>query len=116
MQKKQSYYVQSDLLILIVLFIVASLMAVYNAQQLKQYDGENSCIEPIAWFAVGGLFIASVQFLDMEQLYKGSVYIYIGSILLLLLLYISPESIAKWVNGAKSWFNPSLGSCIIATS
>ncbi|MCM3742369.1 FtsW/RodA/SpoVE family cell cycle protein [Oceanobacillus luteolus] len=106
MQKKQSYYVQSDLLILIVLFIVASLLAIYNAQQLEQYDGENFVLKQIAWFAVGGLFIASVQFLDMEQLYKGSVYIYIGGILLLLLLYISPESIARSVNGAKSWFNP----------
>lgn len=105
MTKKQSYYVQSDLLILLVLFIGTSLIAIYNAQQLEQYEGENFVLRQIFFFSIGILIAASIQFLDMEQIYKASIYIYIGGLLLLILLYISPESLARPVNGAKSWFN-----------
>lgn len=105
MTRKQSYYVQSDLLILLVLFILTSLFAIYNAEQLEQYATENFVMKQIVWYTVGILFAASIQFLDMEQLYKGAIYIYIGGVLLLFLLYISPTSIANPVNGAKSWFN-----------
>ena len=105
MTKRQSYYMQADLLILIVLFILASLFAIYNAEQLEQYADQNFVFKQIIWYAVGILLAASVQFLDMEQLNKASLYIYIGGVLLLVLLYISPPSIAWPVNGAKSWFN-----------
>src|SRR5690625_3504887 len=105
MTKKQSYFVQADLLILIVLFMVTSLIAIYNAAQFEQYAEENFVMKQIVWFSVGLLFAVSVQFLDMEQLYKGAVYIYAAGILALVILYVSPSSIAYSVNGAKSWFN-----------
>lgn len=105
MSKKQSYYVQTDLLILLVLFMATSLISIYSAQQLEQYEGENFVFRQIVFFIAGILMIVSIQFLDMEQIYKASIYIYIAGILLLILLYISPPSIAYPVNGAKSWFN-----------
>lgn len=105
MKKNQSNFVQTDLLILIVLFIVTSLIAIYNAAQFEQYADENFVMKQILWYSVGLLFAASVQFLDMEQLYKGAVYIYAAGILSLVILYVSPPSIAYSVNGAKSWFN-----------
>ncbi|WP_405099271.1 FtsW/RodA/SpoVE family cell cycle protein [Oceanobacillus sp. FSL H7-0719] len=105
MSKKQSYYIQSDLLILLVLFFTTSLIAIYSAQQLEQYEGRNFVFMQIVFFATGVLIGAAIQFLDMEQLYKASVYIYIAGVLALILLYISPASIAEPVNGAKSWFN-----------
>ncbi len=105
MSKRQSYYVQSDLLILLILFFSTSLIAIYSAQQLEQYGGKNFVFMQIVFFTAGVLIGAAIQFLDMEQLYKASIYIYIAGILLLILLYISPTFIAKPVNGAKSWFN-----------
>ena len=75
MTKRQSYYIQTDLLILITLFITMSLFAIYNAEQLEQYATENFVMKQIVWFTVGILFASSVQFLDMEQLYKGAIYL-----------------------------------------
>ncbi|MHA6252994.1 FtsW/RodA/SpoVE family cell cycle protein [Oceanobacillus sp. CAU 1775] len=105
MSKKQSYYIQSDLLILLVLFFATSLVSIYSAQQLDQYEGQNFVIRQIAFFIIGIIFAASIQLIDMEQLYKASIYIYLAGILMLILLYLSPTSIASPVNGAKSWFN-----------
>jgi len=105
MKKKQSYYMQNDLIFLFILFVSVSLLAIYNAQQLEQYGGENFVLKQIVWFAIGVCLVAAIQFLDLEQLYKASIYIYAISILALLILIISPDAIAKPVNGAKSWFN-----------
>ncbi|WP_067725008.1 FtsW/RodA/SpoVE family cell cycle protein [Oceanobacillus damuensis] len=104
MTKKQSYYMQTDLIFLFVLFVCVSLLAIYNAQQLEQYEGTNFVLRQILWFAVGACIVAAIQFLDLEQLYKASIYIYGASIFILVLLLISPESIARTINGAKSWF------------
>ena len=104
MSKKQSYYVQTDLIFLFSLFVITSLLAIYSAQQLDQYDGQNFVIRQIIWFVVGVLIVAAIQFMDLEQLYKASIYFYVGGLVLLLLLLVSPESIARTINGAKSWF------------
>ncbi|WP_249871595.1 FtsW/RodA/SpoVE family cell cycle protein [Oceanobacillus saliphilus] len=104
MNKKQSYFIQTDLIFIFVLFVCVSLLAIYNAQQLEQYEGTNFVLRQILWFGIGVCFVAAIQFLDLEQLYKASIYIYGASIFVLILLLISPESIAKTINGAKSWF------------
>jgi len=104
MSKKQSYYIQTDLIFLFSLFVIVSLLAIFSAQQLEQYEGENFVLRQIVWFVAGVLIVAAIQFFDLEQLYKASVYIYGVSVLLLVVLLISPESIARTVNGAKSWF------------
>lgn len=95
---------QTDLIFLFTLFVCVSLLAIFNAQQLEQYEGENFVLKQILWFTAGAFIVAAIQFLDLEQLYKASVYIYGTSILVLIVLLISPESIARTINGAKSWF------------
>ncbi|WP_340002901.1 FtsW/RodA/SpoVE family cell cycle protein [Oceanobacillus sp. FSL K6-0127] len=104
MNKKQSYYMQTDLIFLFTLFVCVSLLSIYNAQQLEQYEGTNFVLRQIAWFAVGVGIVAAIQFLDLEQLQKASIYIYGISIFVLIVLLISPDSIAREINGAKSWF------------
>lgn len=105
MKKKQSYYIQSDLIILFICFVCVSLLAIYNAQQLEQYAGNNFLVKQIIWFAIGVCLVAAIQYLDLEQLYKASLYIYIAGVVVLFVLLISPDAIAKPVNGAKSWFS-----------
>jgi len=105
MSKRQSYYIQTDLIVLLVLFMTVSLLAIYNAQQLEQYAGKNFVIQQVVWFIVGIGILAVIQLVDLEQLYKASTYIYIISVSLLVILYFSPTSIAPIVNNAKSWFN-----------
>lgn len=104
MNKKQSYYLQTDLIILFILFVCVSLLSIYNAQQLEQYGDKNFVIQQVVWFTIGTLLVAAVQYLDLEQIYKASPYIYIAGIAVLVLLLISPEAIAREINGAKSWF------------
>ncbi|MCM3397683.1 FtsW/RodA/SpoVE family cell cycle protein [Oceanobacillus profundus] len=104
MNKKQSYYMQTDLIFLFTLFVCVSLLSIYNAQQLEQYEGENFVLKQIVWFTIGACIVAAIQFLDLEQLQKASIYIYGISIFVLIVLLISPDSIARTINGAKSWF------------
>ncbi|MFD2628651.1 FtsW/RodA/SpoVE family cell cycle protein [Oceanobacillus kapialis] len=103
MSKKQSFYIQNDLITLFILFAAVSLLAVYNAQQLEQYN-QNFVLKQIIWFTVGIGIVAALQYFDLDQMYKASVYVYIFGVLLLAVLLVSPVSIAEPVNGAKSWF------------
>jgi rod shape determining protein RodA len=102
--KKQSYYIQNDLIFIFFLFVCVSLLSIYNAQQLEQYGGENFVLKQIIWFTIGVCIVAAIQFLDLDQLYKASIYIYGFGLLILAILLVSPESIAREINGAKSWF------------
>lgn len=104
MTKKQSFYVQTDLITLFILFVCVSLLSIYNAQQLDQYEGQNFVLKQLVWFVVGVGIVAAIQYLDVEQLYKASLYIYLIGLLILIILLISPASIAKPINNAKSWF------------
>lgn len=104
MSKKQSHYLQLDLIILLLAFIVISLLAIFNAQQLGQYH-DNFVIKQIIYYAIGIFLLIALQFFDLEQLYKSSLYFYIFGVLLVVILHFSPHSIARPVNGSKSWFN-----------
>jgi len=81
-----------------------SLLALYNAQQMEQYADDNFVIRQLIWFAVGACFIAAIQFLDIDHLYKASTFVYIAGVLALMFLLVAPASIAAPTNGAKSWF------------
>lgn len=105
MSKDQSKYIQFDLMIILISFIIISLLAIYNAQQLGQYPGQNFVLKQIIYYAIGICVIAALQFIDLDQLYKSSLYLYIFGIFLLVFLYFSPSSIARPVNNAKKWFN-----------
>src|SRR5690625_3534864 len=105
MSKKQSHYIQLDLIILLLAFISISVLAIYNAQQLGQYPGQNFASRQLIYFGIGILLLILLQFVDTEILYKSSVYLYIFGVLIVVLLHFSPASIAEPGNRAKSWFN-----------
>lgn len=100
----QSNYIQLDFIFLLLALMIVSILAIYNAQQLDQYN-ENFAMKQTIYFAVGILFVVFVQFIDLDVIYKLSFYFYLFGVLLVMLLYISPNSIARPVNNAKSWFN-----------
>lgn len=56
------------------------------------------------WFIVGIVILIGMQFIDTDQYYRASLIIYGATVFLLIVLWVSPESIARHVNGAKSWF------------
>lgn len=104
MTRNQSHYIQMDLILLLVLFIFVSLVAIYNAQQLGQYPGQNFVFKQTLYYGIGIMFVIALQFIDIEQYEKSSLYLYIFGVLLLIVLHFSPHSIAEPVNNAKSWF------------
>ncbi|SET77203.1 cell elongation-specific peptidoglycan biosynthesis regulator RodA [Oceanobacillus limi] len=104
MSKKQSYYLQNDLIILLLMFIGVSLLAIYNAEQMPQNAGENYVLKQVVWFSIGICIVAAIQYFELDQLYKASIFTYGIGVLVLIVLLISPESIAAEVRGTKSWF------------
>jgi|SRR5690625_1985878 len=105
MKKNQSHYIQLDLIIMLILLMSISILAIYNAQQLGQYPGQNFVVKQILFYCISISVLAAMQFIDLEQLYKASLYIFIFGAFLVIALHFSPESIAEPKNGAKSWFN-----------
>src|SRR5699024_8871496 len=69
MSKKQSHYIQLDLIILLLFFMTISILAIYNAQQLVQYGSTNYALQQFIYYALCIMFAIALQFVDMEQLY-----------------------------------------------
>src|SRR5699024_3468361 len=116
MSKKQSHYIQLDLIILLLFFMTISILAIYNAQQLGQYGSTNYALQQFIYYALGIMFAVALQFVDMEQLYISSLYLYIVGVLGVVVLYFSPTSIARPVNNAKRSFNADALSLTIQPS
>lgn len=104
MNKKENLYFQSDLIFLLVLFMAISFVSIFNAQQFDQYAGENFVLKQVVWYSAGIILLIGVQFLDLRQIYSTSIFCYFFGIFLLMLLNVSPASIAPEINSAQSWF------------
>ncbi|GLB60943.1 rod shape-determining protein RodA [Cytobacillus sp. NCCP-133] len=92
------------------LFFLISCIAIYSGQSSEQYAG-NFVIKQIVNYVVGLIIIAVVVYFDSEQIRKLSWLLYGFGILLLLGLFIAPESIAPERKGATLWYVvPGLGS------
>ncbi|KPL58272.1 FtsW/RodA/SpoVE family cell cycle protein [Rossellomorea vietnamensis] len=105
METRQRFADKIDwgLLFLLMLFFIVSAMGISSAQTSGQY-GTNFVIRQAFWYVVGGIIIGAALFLDSDQYKRLAWYIYGAGIFLLVLLLISPESLAPHRNGAKSWF------------
>ncbi|HLS24230.1 MAG TPA: FtsW/RodA/SpoVE family cell cycle protein [Pseudogracilibacillus sp.] len=101
---RQSHYLHLDLILMLVFFILVSSLAIYNAQQLEQYP-DNFVVKQLIYYAIGIGVAISIQFVDLDQMYRTSFYLYLLGVVSLIILHFSPEAIARPVNGAKSWFN-----------
>jgi len=79
------------------LLSLASLVAIYSANS-------SFVIKQVVFYVIGTAIIAGIMQLDSDQLKKLSWYLYGFGLVLLLLLIVAPSSIAREINGAKSWF------------
>lgn len=102
-KKQQSPFYQGDLIFILGVFFIISVVSIYAAGQFGQY-GDGAWKKQIVYYVLGIVAITALLYFDLEQLEKLSLYVFIFGILLLLILRISPESIAPVKNGAKSWF------------
>ncbi|MBQ4814840.1 FtsW/RodA/SpoVE family cell cycle protein [Bacillus pumilus] len=114
-KQNTSPYYQGDLIFIFLAFFAISVIAIYAAGQFGQY-GSNAWSRQIIYYMVGVICIVAINYFDLEQLEKLSLYIFIGGILLLLFLKVAPAQIgghdfAPIKNGAKSWFViPGIGT------
>ncbi|MDT2046012.1 rod shape-determining protein RodA [Priestia aryabhattai] len=92
-----------NLAFLLFLFFCVSITAINSAQTIGQYDS-NFVIKQVAFYVIGTVIIAFVMRLDSDQLQKLSWVFYGFGNFLLIFLIIAPSSIAREINGAKSWF------------
>ncbi|MCO0601184.1 rod shape-determining protein RodA [Peribacillus butanolivorans] len=99
-----------SLITLLLLLFITSCIAIYTAQEFGQYEG-NFLFRQVSWYFIGFGMILGVMYLDSEQIFRLNWFIYSLSLFLLIALILSPESIAREINGAKSWFQiPGIGS------
>src|SRR5690625_7997021 len=87
MSKKQSHYIQLDLIILLLALMTVSILAIYNAQQLGQYPDVNFALQQFIYYLLGIGIAVVIQFIDLDQLYKSSLYLFIIGVLGVVLLY-----------------------------
>ncbi|AUZ28301.1 rod shape-determining protein RodA [Bacillus licheniformis] len=102
-KKQQSPFYQGDLIFIFGVFFIISVVSIYAAGQFGQY-GNTDWIQQLVFYLLGAIAITVLLYFDLEQLEKLSLYIFILGILSLIILKISPESIAPVIKGAKSWF------------
>ncbi|MBB6602825.1 FtsW/RodA/SpoVE family cell cycle protein [Bacillus sp. FSL M8-0266] len=107
-KQNTSPYYQGDLIFIFLAFFAISVISIYAAGQFEQY-GSGAWTRQIIYYLIGAICIVAINYLDLEQLEKLSIYIFLGGILLLIILKLSPAQIggkdfAPIKNGAKSWF------------
>lgn len=114
-KQNTSPYYQGDLIFIFLAFFAISVISIYAAGQFAQY-GTDAWSRQVIYYLIGAICIVAINYLDLEQLEKLSIYIFLGGILLLIILKLSPEQIggkdfAPIKNGAKSWFIlPGIGT------
>ncbi|MCW4681983.1 FtsW/RodA/SpoVE family cell cycle protein [Bacillus pumilus] len=114
-KQNTSPYYQGDLIFIFLAFFAISVISIYAAGQFEQY-GSGAWTRQIIYYLIGAICIVAINYLDLEQLEKLSIYIFLGGILLLIILKLSPAQIggkdfAPIKNGAKSWFIiPGIGT------
>ncbi|WP_144469488.1 FtsW/RodA/SpoVE family cell cycle protein [Bacillus pumilus] len=114
-KRNTSPYYQGDFIFIFLAFFAISVISIYAAGQFEQY-GSGAWTRQIIYYLIGAICIVAINYLDLEQLEKLSIYIFLGGILLLIILKLSPAQIggkdfAPVKNGAKSWFIiPGIGT------
>lgn len=98
---------------LLILFMIASVLAISSAQTTGQYAavGTNFAIRQGMIYIAGFVLIGMMMYFDMDQYRKMAWFLYGFGIVLLVGLLVLPESIVPYRNGAYSWYNfPVIGT------
>ncbi|MEO4053585.1 FtsW/RodA/SpoVE family cell cycle protein [Solibacillus sp. CAU 1738] len=104
-------YFDRQILLYLCIFAVISCCFVYSSSSISSQYSDSFVIKQLIFYILGFGLMVSVAILDIEQLKKISWYFYGLIILLLIGLIFAPESIARPVNEAKSWYQiPFIGT------
>ena len=103
---KKSFYLNTKIVIIILIFMIISLLSIYSSQKLLSSSYNNLYIKQLIWYVIGFIIMWIIYKSKNTFIYDHSFLLYIiGNILLVLVLFIGTES-----NGAKCWFKiPGIG-------
>lgn len=108
MKRNNSQY-DYGLLGIIILFMVISCISIYSAQTSLPYSS-NFALRQFIWYIIAFSLTAVIYYFDTEQIKRLSFPAYVFGILLLVILFLSPSTIAPEIKGIKAWFSTPLGS------
>ncbi|PAD87748.1 rod shape-determining protein RodA [Niallia circulans] len=97
MSPKNSSKIDYTLVLILMLLCLTSLIAICGANS-------SYVLKQVMYYVVGIGIIIGVIRLDSDQLKKLTWYLYAFGLFLLVVLIFAPSSIAREINGAKSWF------------
>ena len=100
--KYMKKFFKNNLLLIIFLLILSiiSLLNMFNAKLISP-TYNNAFIKQLIWFIIGFIILLLCQKLKFKKLFKYSLYFYLFTIILLILvLFLGSD-----VNGAKCWLN-----------
>jgi len=95
----KKYYFDKTILFSIFLFIIISLISIYNAEKLL-LEVNYYYIKQLIWYVIGFLFIFFIIKIINERIYKQAWFLYILSNISLVTLLL----FARPINEAKCWF------------
>lgn len=103
--------VDKTIMVLIVLFAMISCLFIYSSNSVfNQYSG-SFIWKQLIFYILGFTLMIGISQLDLEQLLKIAWPTYWILMFLLIALIFAPESIAKPINEAKSWYQvPFIGT------
>ena len=92
-------------------FFIISLTFIYSSQKTGDYGTQNLVLKQGINYIIGFVILILVAKLDMDQIERLAWPSYIVTVLMIVMLKFSPNSIAPMILGAKRWFNiPLVGS------
>lgn len=95
------------LLIYIFIFSIISILSIYSSTFILSSNYKYIYIKQIIWYLIGFVLMFLIMKTKKESFYKYGFFLYIITIILLILVLFFGESI----NGSKAWFNiPKLGA------
>ncbi|PPA70571.1 FtsW/RodA/SpoVE family cell cycle protein [Jeotgalibacillus proteolyticus] len=112
-QNKLSDRIDWTLVILLIFFMIASVLAIASAQTTGQYAATNTnfALRQGQIYILGFIIIGITMSLDMDQFRKMAWVLYGFGVILLVGLLVAPPSIVPYINGAYSWYRfPVLGT------
>lgn len=97
MRKRELKNVEWSIVIIVMILCIIGLVALFSATQETEHDDFN---KQIIWLIVSIAIMIATIMIDYETMSRFSIFLYGGSILLLIAVFFT-----KPINGATSWFN-----------
>ncbi|MBS4178511.1 FtsW/RodA/SpoVE family cell cycle protein [Lederbergia citrea] len=103
-QNKLIPKIDYGIILSLMLMAIVSFAAIYSSQSTGQYVA-NFLLQQVMWYVIGTIVIIVMIQFDSEQLQKITWYMYGFGLLLLIVLFLAPNTTFTPIrNGAQSWF------------